>query len=75
MLEHAFKAETIGLVTRDEFVQKRDTIKERLEEEAKKQRLAREEQELQVWGLGRGALLVWAEEEGRGSKRSGQGGL
>lgn len=48
----------MGLVTRDEFVQKRDTIKERLEEEAKKQRLEREEQEFQVcvwwWCFGGG---------------------
>jgi hypothetical protein len=59
MLEHAFKAETVGLVTRDEFVQKRDTIKERLEEEAKQQRMAREQQELQVRHGGDGAGEGW----------------
>lgn len=48
MLEHAFKAETVGLVTRDEFVQKRETLQERMEVEAKKARLAREEAEAQV---------------------------
>lgn len=32
MMEAAFKIETVGLVTREEFLSKRDTIRERLDE-------------------------------------------
>lgn len=42
-VEHAFKSETVGLVTRDEFVEKRQTIEERLKTEAKRKRDAEEE--------------------------------
>jgi len=42
-LEHAFKTETVGLVTREQFVEKRQTIAERLEVEAKRQRDAAED--------------------------------
>ena len=42
-LEQAFKTETVGLVTRDEFVKKRETIKERMEAEVKRQREATED--------------------------------
>eukprot|EP00798_Chlamydomonas_sp_ICE-L_P026756 gene26756-4333_t len=45
-LEHAFKNETIGLVTKAEFVQKRTTLQERLEEEMKKK--LEEDEELVV---------------------------
>lgn len=41
--EHAFKAETVGLVTREEFVQKRDTIAERMQDAAKARRAEAEE--------------------------------
>ena len=40
--EAAFKNETVGLVTREEFIQKRTTIQERLEEEELKERLEAE---------------------------------
>ena len=43
VVEHAFKSETVGLVTRDEFVEKRQTIEERLKAEAKRKREAEEE--------------------------------
>eukprot|EP00887_Chlorella_sp_A99_P001552 scaffold8.g1552.t1 len=45
-VENAFKAETIGLVTRQEFVEKRATIADRLEEERKKKRLQAEDEAL-----------------------------
>lgn len=35
-LEHAFKNETVGLVTKAEFIQKRTTLQERLEEEQRR---------------------------------------
>ncbi|MEW5303656.1 MAG: hypothetical protein WDW36_006327 [Sanguina aurantia] len=35
-LEHAFKNETVGLVTKAEFVQKRTTLQERIEEEMRR---------------------------------------
>lgn len=47
-LETAFKNETIGLVTRKEFIEKRATISDRLLEEKKRQRAAEEEAELRV---------------------------
>ncbi|KAG7669498.1 hypothetical protein Ndes2437B_g05676 [Nannochloris sp. 'desiccata'] len=43
VLEHAFKTETVGLVTRDEFLEKRQTIAERLEAETRRQRDVEEE--------------------------------
>lgn len=52
-LEAAFKNETIGLVTREQFVKKRDTIGDRLQEEKKRAREAEEEATAQVgdwWG-------------------------
>eukprot|EP00850_Spirogloea_muscicola_P020396 SM000214S06790 [mRNA] locus=s214:131854:134544:- [translate_table: standard] len=42
VLESAFKKETVGLVTREQFVEKRATIKTKLEE--KQQQLAQEEE-------------------------------
>ncbi len=51
-LENAFKAETIGLVTREEFVEKRKTLADRLEEEAsKRKREAEEAAQLVVYAL------------------------
>lgn len=55
--DNAFKNETVGLVTRDEFLVKRQTIAERLEAEAKRQRDAAEED-------------AWKEREERRAKRS-----
>ena len=40
--EAAFKTETVGLVTRKEFIEKRATIQERLEEEDERERLRAE---------------------------------
>jgi hypothetical protein len=45
MLEHAFKAETVGLVTRDQFMEKRLTLADRIEDEARRKRAAAEEDE------------------------------
>jgi hypothetical protein len=42
-LELAFKNETVGLVTRDEFVNKRNTIQKRIEEQTLKQKREAEE--------------------------------
>eukprot|EP00850_Spirogloea_muscicola_P019845 SM000200S05835 [mRNA] locus=s200:104152:106649:- [translate_table: standard] len=46
VLESAFKKETVGLVTREQFVEKRATIKTKLEEDEKEkqQQLAQEEE-------------------------------
>jgi protein FAM50 len=57
VLEHAFKTETVGLVTRDEFLEKRQTIAERLEAEVKRQRDAEEE-------------ATWQERERQRAKRA-----
>lgn len=38
VLEAAFKNETVGLVTREEFLNKRNTIKDRLQEEEEKRK-------------------------------------
>uniref|UniRef100_A0A061RG92 Protein FAM50 n=1 Tax=Tetraselmis sp. GSL018 TaxID=582737 RepID=A0A061RG92_9CHLO len=43
VLETVFKNETIGLQTRDQFVEKRMTLKERYEEEARRKKEAEEE--------------------------------
>lgn len=56
-LEHAFKTETVGLVTREEFVEKRQTIAERLDAEAKRQRDAAEE-------------AAWRDKEAQRAKRA-----
>ncbi|GIL91663.1 hypothetical protein Vretimale_9551 [Volvox reticuliferus] len=42
-LEHAFKNETVGLVTKAEFIQKRTTLQERLEEEHRRKAEADED--------------------------------
>lgn len=47
-LENAFKAETVGLVTREEFMEKRRTLAERLEHEAAEKKRAAEEAERQA---------------------------
>lgn len=41
-IEHAFKNETVGLVTKKEFMQKRATLQDRLEEEMRQKLLAEE---------------------------------
>ena len=38
VLEAAFKSETVGLVTREEFLNKRNTLKDRLEEEKEREK-------------------------------------
>ena len=47
-VEAAFKNETVGLVTREQFVEKRATIEDRLKEEEKRRRHAAEEEALRV---------------------------
>lgn len=51
VLENAFKVETVGLVTKAEFLSKRNSIRDRLEEEQKRSRRAVTEAAHQV-GLG-----------------------
>ena len=48
MLENAFKVETVGLVTKAEFLSKRNTLRDRLEEEQKRSRRAATEAAHQV---------------------------
>ncbi|XVE67110.1 hypothetical protein DITRI_Ditri08aG0134100 [Diplodiscus trichospermus] len=50
ILETAFKKETVGLVTRDQYVEKRVNIRNKIEEEEKEklQKLQQEEEELQL---------------------------
>ncbi|KAH9696831.1 hypothetical protein WN944_029346 [Citrus x changshan-huyou] len=50
ILETAFKKETVGLVTREEYVEKRVNIRNKIEEEEKEklQKLLQEEEELQL---------------------------
>ncbi|GAB4838476.1 hypothetical protein Ancab_028020 [Ancistrocladus abbreviatus] len=50
ILETAFKKETIGLVTREQYVEKRVNIRNKIEEEEKEklQKLQQEEAELQL---------------------------
>ncbi|XP_057415401.1 protein XAP5 CIRCADIAN TIMEKEEPER isoform X1 [Lotus japonicus] len=50
ILETAFKKETVGLVTREEYVEKRVNIQSKIEEEEKEklQKLQQEEEELQL---------------------------
>ena len=47
-IETVFKNETIGLVTREEFVNKRATVQERFEEEVLKRKRQAEEDARQV---------------------------
>ena len=47
-IEHAFKNETVGLVTREQFVEKRLTIEDRLKAEEKRQRDVAEEEAFRV---------------------------
>lgn len=47
-IETVFKNETIGLVTREEFVSKRATVQERFEEEVLKRKRQAEEDARQV---------------------------
>ena len=58
-IEHAFKNETVGLVTREQFVEKRTTIEERLKEEEKRQRHEAEEEALRVGGVAAPLLPLW----------------
>ncbi|GFP85948.1 protein xap5 circadian timekeeper [Phtheirospermum japonicum] len=53
ILETAFKKETVGLVTREEYVEKRVNIKNKFEEEEKEKllKLQQEEEELQLQKL------------------------
>ncbi|XP_051138469.1 protein XAP5 CIRCADIAN TIMEKEEPER isoform X2 [Andrographis paniculata] len=53
ILETAFKKETVGLVTREEYVEKRVNIKNKIEEEEKEKllKLQQEEEELQLQKL------------------------
>ncbi|CAA0807672.1 Protein XAP5 CIRCADIAN TIMEKEEPER [Striga hermonthica] len=53
ILETAFKKETVGLVTREEYVEKRVNIKNKIEEEEKEKllKLQKEEEELQLQKL------------------------
>ena len=48
MLENAFKVETVGLVTKAEFLSKRNTLRDRLEEEQKRSKRAATEAAHQV---------------------------
>jgi protein FAM50 len=50
ILETAFKKETVGLVTREQYVEKRVNIRTKIEEEEKEklQKLQQEEEELQM---------------------------
>jgi hypothetical protein len=49
VLEAAFKNETVGLVTRDEFVNKRNTLQRRIEEQALQQKRAAEDSAARVF--------------------------
>lgn len=53
ILETAFKKETVGLVTREQYVEKRVNIKSKIEEEEKEklQKLQQEEEEIQLQKL------------------------
>ena len=59
MLELAFKDETAGLVSRADFILKRDTIAARLEEDALRQKRKAEDATLQVT-CGLLVLLEWS---------------
>ena len=48
LLENAFKVETVGLVTKAEFLSKRNSIRDRLEEEQKASKRAATEAGYQV---------------------------
>ncbi|KAL8124329.1 hypothetical protein AgCh_012108 [Apium graveolens] len=53
ILETAFKKETVGLVTREQYVEKRVNIRIKIEEEEKEQlqKIQQEEEELQMQKL------------------------
>jgi hypothetical protein len=61
VIEHAFKNETVGLVTREQFVEKRLTIEERLKEEEKRRRHEAEEEALWVRLAGRRCVSLTLE--------------
>lgn len=77
VLEHAFKNETIGLVTREEFIQKRTTLQERLEEQESRLKqeeeaaLLAEKEKRRKAKAGKAALLSFVVEE----EEDGSGGL
>ncbi|GAQ80858.1 hypothetical protein KFL_000640250 [Klebsormidium nitens] len=48
ILESAFKQQTVGLVTRDEFVEKRATLQQKLDEEEKRKRELQEQAEVEA---------------------------
>jgi protein FAM50 len=50
MIETAFKNETVGLVTRAEFLSKRDTLRDRMDEASAAAKRAAEHTAEQVWG-------------------------
>ncbi|CAA2935262.1 XAP5 circadian timekeeper [Olea europaea subsp. europaea] len=60
ILETAFKKETVGLVTREEYVEKRVNIRTKMEEEEKEklQKLQPEEEELQLQKLKKRKIKV-----------------
>ncbi|KAK4746606.1 hypothetical protein SAY87_025643 [Trapa incisa] len=60
ILETAFKKETIGLVTREQYVEKRVNIRNKIEEEEKEklQKLQKEEEELQLQKLKKRKIKV-----------------
>ena len=55
MLERAFKDETAGLVSRADFIQKRDTIAQRLEADQIKRKRVAEDALAQVLAPGLGS--------------------
>ncbi|KAK2983790.1 hypothetical protein RJ640_017193 [Escallonia rubra] len=60
ILETAFKKETVGLVTREQYVEKRVNIRSKIEEEEKEklQKLQQEEEELQLQKLKKRKIRV-----------------
>ncbi|KAM7470904.1 hypothetical protein LguiA_009087 [Lonicera macranthoides] len=60
ILETAFKKETVGLVTREQYVEKRVNIRTKIEEEEKEklQKLQQEEEELQLQKLKKRKIRV-----------------
>ncbi|CAD7698806.1 unnamed protein product, partial [Ostreobium quekettii] len=82
VLDTAFKRETVGLVTREEFMQKRSTIEERIEEaenrrlreEHEKVLAAKEERKRKRAKLAAQAKLSFAGEEDEESEEHGSDG-
>ncbi|KAG1676775.1 hypothetical protein FOA52_005064 [Chlamydomonas sp. UWO 241] len=81
-VEHAFKNETIGLVTKADFMKKRETLQARLEEELQAKAVAEEEatqrekerrRNAQLAGNGRLKLSFAAEEEEEDEEEGGSG--